>query len=231
MPRGCPVLLHRPSPDLSFRGQRPPLSARDVLVTGWEPLHGTIRHLQCRRLRRLQPPVRPRRGTPGGRARGRGCPSRPTRSRGCSAGPPARGAFPRREPDSALRLDRHLRAGIACRSASRLLDRPGRKASMDLNYSTEELAFRDEVRAWLRANLPDDLRQKMESYRGAVQGRPPALAQDPGQEGLGRARLAGRVGRDGLERRAEVHLRGGVRLCGHPSAGFVRPPHVRARSC
>src|SRR6266540_2119696 len=35
---------------------------------------------------------------------------------------------------------------------------------MDLNYSTEELAFRDEVRAWLRANLPDDLRQKMESY-------------------------------------------------------------------
>ena len=36
---------------------------------------------------------------------------------------------------------------------------------MDLNYSTEELAFRDEVRAWLRANLPDDLRQKMESYQ------------------------------------------------------------------
>ena len=35
---------------------------------------------------------------------------------------------------------------------------------MDLNYSTEELAFRDEVRAWLRANLPVDLRQKMEGY-------------------------------------------------------------------
>src|SRR3990170_2427352 len=35
---------------------------------------------------------------------------------------------------------------------------------MDLNYSTEELAFRDEARAWLRANLPDDLRQKMEGY-------------------------------------------------------------------
>ncbi|HEX5531226.1 MAG TPA: acyl-CoA dehydrogenase family protein, partial [Methylomirabilota bacterium] len=36
---------------------------------------------------------------------------------------------------------------------------------MDLNYSPEELAFRDEVRGWLRANLPADLRQKMESYQ------------------------------------------------------------------
>src|SRR5436305_13135936 len=35
---------------------------------------------------------------------------------------------------------------------------------MDLDYSPEELAFRDEVRAWLRANLPDDLRQKMAAY-------------------------------------------------------------------
>ncbi|HMS78335.1 MAG TPA: acyl-CoA dehydrogenase family protein [Burkholderiaceae bacterium] len=31
---------------------------------------------------------------------------------------------------------------------------------MDLNYSPEELAFRDEVRGWLRANLPEDLRAK-----------------------------------------------------------------------
>jgi len=35
---------------------------------------------------------------------------------------------------------------------------------MDLNYSSEELAFRDEVRAWLTANLPADLRDKMASY-------------------------------------------------------------------
>ena len=32
---------------------------------------------------------------------------------------------------------------------------------MDLNYSAEEMAFRDEVRAWLRANLPEDLREKV----------------------------------------------------------------------
>src|SRR5207253_10942579 len=33
--------------------------------------------------------------------------------------------------------------------------------AMDLNYSPEELAFRDEVRAWLAGNLPEDLRLKV----------------------------------------------------------------------
>jgi alkylation response protein AidB-like acyl-CoA dehydrogenase len=36
---------------------------------------------------------------------------------------------------------------------------------MDLNYSPEELAFRDEVRTWLHANLPDDLRDKVANYK------------------------------------------------------------------
>ena len=35
---------------------------------------------------------------------------------------------------------------------------------MDLNYSKEELAFRDEVRGWLNANLPQDLRDKIARY-------------------------------------------------------------------
>jgi hypothetical protein len=35
---------------------------------------------------------------------------------------------------------------------------------MDLNYSQEELSFRDEVRSWLEANLPQDLRQKVADY-------------------------------------------------------------------
>jgi alkylation response protein AidB-like acyl-CoA dehydrogenase len=35
---------------------------------------------------------------------------------------------------------------------------------MDLNYSQEELAFRDEVRSWMRANLPATLRDKVASY-------------------------------------------------------------------
>jgi alkylation response protein AidB-like acyl-CoA dehydrogenase len=36
---------------------------------------------------------------------------------------------------------------------------------MDLRYSAEELAFRDEVRAWLDANLPDDIRDKVTHYK------------------------------------------------------------------
>jgi alkylation response protein AidB-like acyl-CoA dehydrogenase len=35
---------------------------------------------------------------------------------------------------------------------------------MDLNYSSEELAFRDEVRGWLQKNLPADLREKVANY-------------------------------------------------------------------
>jgi alkylation response protein AidB-like acyl-CoA dehydrogenase len=35
---------------------------------------------------------------------------------------------------------------------------------MDLNYSAEELAFRDEVRSWLDANLPADLKRKVAGY-------------------------------------------------------------------
>ena len=36
---------------------------------------------------------------------------------------------------------------------------------MNLNYSAEELAFRDEVRDWLQANLPNDLRKKVIDYQ------------------------------------------------------------------
>jgi alkylation response protein AidB-like acyl-CoA dehydrogenase len=37
---------------------------------------------------------------------------------------------------------------------------------MDLNYAPEELAFRDEVRGWLEANLPADIRDKVVGYHG-----------------------------------------------------------------
>ena len=36
---------------------------------------------------------------------------------------------------------------------------------MNLSYSTEELAFRDEVRGWLGKNLPTDLRDKIAEYK------------------------------------------------------------------
>ena len=35
---------------------------------------------------------------------------------------------------------------------------------MDLNYSAEDRALRDEVRTWIRDNLPDDLRDKVVNY-------------------------------------------------------------------
>ena len=35
---------------------------------------------------------------------------------------------------------------------------------MDLNYSAEELAFRDETRSWLEGNLPGELRDKVARY-------------------------------------------------------------------
>jgi alkylation response protein AidB-like acyl-CoA dehydrogenase len=39
---------------------------------------------------------------------------------------------------------------------------------MDLNYSADDLAFRDQVSAWLRDNLPADLRDKVTRYRPLV---------------------------------------------------------------
>jgi len=36
---------------------------------------------------------------------------------------------------------------------------------MDLNYTPEDLAFRDEVRSWLRDNVPAELRAKVDGYQ------------------------------------------------------------------
>ena len=36
---------------------------------------------------------------------------------------------------------------------------------MDLNYSPEEMAFRDEVQSWLKEKLPGDLREKVIDYQ------------------------------------------------------------------
>jgi hypothetical protein len=34
---------------------------------------------------------------------------------------------------------------------------------MDLAFTPEELAFREEIRAWVKANLPADISQKVHS--------------------------------------------------------------------
>src|SRR4051812_48235332 len=80
----------------------------------------------------------------------------------------------RRDPATAPgRAARHRRyrclSRLGCR---RVCDRAGDRRrrrgyhplAMDLNYSQDELAFRDEVRAWLQANLPKDLASKVADY-------------------------------------------------------------------
>ena len=42
---------------------------------------------------------------------------------------------------------------------------------MDLRFTPEEIAFRDEVRAFIRDNLPADIRERMRLGYGAAQGR------------------------------------------------------------
>ena len=44
--------------------------------------------------------------------------------------------------------------------------------AMDLNYSKEELAFRDEVSGWLADKLPADLRDKVVRYAWRTQTGP-----------------------------------------------------------
>ena len=94
---------------------------------------------------------------------------------------------------------------------------------MDLNYSQEEAGVpRRGARLAEGQPAARPARQDRELRRADAR-RPAALAQDPRQEGLGRALLAEGVGRHRLERRAALHLRGGVRLRRHAAADPVRP--------
>ena len=75
---------------------------------------------------------------------------------------------------------------------------------MDLRFTPEELAFRDEVRAFIRDNLPADIRERMRL------GYPPRK-QDTvtwqrilNTKRLGGDRLAEGVGRAGLDRRCSA---------------------------
>ena len=40
---------------------------------------------------------------------------------------------------------------------------------MDLGYTPQEIAFRDAVRTWLAANLPESLRRKVGSCAALIQ--------------------------------------------------------------
>ena len=99
---------------------------------------------------------------------------------------------------------------------------------MDLDYTPEEQAFRDEVRAFVRANLPQDIADKVLHHRRLVKDDLRPLAEDPLQEGLARRPLAARVRRPRLDAGADAHLRRGVRRRRRPAPDPVRPQHGRA---
>ena len=50
---------------------------------------------------------------------------------------------------------------------------------MDLNLNSEDLAFRDEVRAFLKDKLDPKVAEKGRAQRSGQQGRNPGLAKSP----------------------------------------------------
>ena len=77
---------------------------------------------------------------------------------------------------------------------------------MNMNYTAEELAFRDEVRAFLDEKLPADIAAKVKGFPPSIQRRPPTLAKDSHSAGLVRHALAGRIRRCGVVAHSEAHL-------------------------
>ena len=91
---------------------------------------------------------------------------------------------------------------------------------MDLRFTPEELAFRDEVRAFFRANLPDEYPQQAGRGQAPRQGRHRHLAAHPQRQGLGGGELAGRMGRHRLDPGSAIHLPG--RAAADPGAAAAR---------
>ena len=80
---------------------------------------------------------------------------------------------------------------------------------MDLRFTDEELAFRDEVRAFFRTALPD-AHPRQDASRAITPRKDDLvdLAAHPQRQGLGGAALAGGMGRHRLDAGAALHLPG-----------------------
>ena len=99
---------------------------------------------------------------------------------------------------------------------------------MDLRFTPEETAFREEVREFFRTALPERIRDKLVMGHHASQGRARRLAAHPQRQGLGGAALAGRMGRHRLDAGAAVHLPGRDAAGAGARAAAVRRQHGRA---
>ena len=78
---------------------------------------------------------------------------------------------------------------------------------MDLNFTPDEQAFREEVRSFLKAELPDDIARKIKAGLATASGRLHPLAKDSLQARLGRTRVGQAVRRHGLGARSDAYFR------------------------
>jgi alkylation response protein AidB-like acyl-CoA dehydrogenase len=79
---------------------------------------------------------------------------------------------------------------------------------MDLSFSPQDIAFRDEVRAFVAGNLSPETRRKVEQGRALDKADVVDWQQTLNTRRLGHAQLAGLGRRSGLERGAALHLHG-----------------------
>ena len=100
---------------------------------------------------------------------------------------------------------------------------------MDLSFSKEEVAFRDEVREFFRDHVPPATRQKAARRPPPLQARDGRLVADPEQEGLGRLALAEGIWRHRLELGAALHLQRGAADGAGAVAARLRRQHGRPR--
>ena len=98
---------------------------------------------------------------------------------------------------------------------------------MDLAFSKEEMAFREEVRAFFRDNVPPETRRKMVGGPSPLQGRDGHLVAHPEQEGLGRLALAEGIWRHRLDLGAALHLQRRAADASGAGAARLRRQHGR----
>jgi len=77
---------------------------------------------------------------------------------------------------------------------------------MDLSFSAEELAFRDELRGFIAENLPDDIRRKMRlGHLGPLPFATPLPTLPRERARVGRGRAKRRIAPVGAAEQAKFH--------------------------
>ena len=79
---------------------------------------------------------------------------------------------------------------------------------MDLNFTPEEIAFRDEARHFFRTAVPDSIRAKVAEGEGLTRDDMITSQRILKRARLGNGELAGRVGRAGLDADPDLPLPG-----------------------